>query len=203
MECVPGQSLADKLKSGPLPESEAGSLGAQIAAALEEAHEHGVVHRDLKPSNVMVTAKGQVKVLDFGLAKLLAPERNRRNHRNAGGNERSRRILRLTWLPSNCDGESIDARTDLWALGALLYEATTGQRPFCETLHSRLIDAILHQEPAAPRSLNPHLSRGDGIHPEKSAARKIEAAVTKPRQKCAPTSTCLKQGRAPAHSGRS
>src|SRR5580693_694014 len=73
MECVPGQSLAEKLKSGSLPEKEVASLGAQIAEALEEAHEHGVIHRDLKPGNIMVTPKGQAKVLDFGLAKLLRP----------------------------------------------------------------------------------------------------------------------------------
>ena len=159
MECVPGESLADKLKLGALPETEVGSLGEQIAAALEEAHEHGVVHRDLKPSNVMVTPKGQVKVLDFGLAKLLAPEgtgestQSQAETREAGGTP-------PYMAPEQLRGELIDARTDLWALGALLYEAATGQRPFRETLHARLIDAILHEQPAAPRLVNPKLSPG-------------------------------------------
>ena len=72
MECVPGRSLADTLKSGPMPEREAVSLVAQIADALEDAHEQHIVHRDLKPGNIMVTPRGQAKVLDFGLAQLLS-----------------------------------------------------------------------------------------------------------------------------------
>ena len=71
MECVPGRSLAEEAGSSSLPEKEAVELGLQIATALEEAHEHGIVHRDLKPGNIMVTPKRQVKVLDFGLAKIL------------------------------------------------------------------------------------------------------------------------------------
>ena len=198
MECVPGESLADKLKLGALPEAEVAALGEQIAEALEEAHEQGVVHRDLKPSNVMVTAKGQVKVLDFGLAKLLAPEgtgentRSQAETREAGGTP-------PYMAPEQLRGELIDGRTDLWALGALLYEAATGQRPFRETLHARLIDAILHEEPVAPLLVNPKLS------PEMAAILR-KALQKDPKQRYQTAGEIradlesLRQGRAPENS---
>ncbi len=199
MECVPGQSLADKLKSGPLPESEARSLGGQIAAALEEAHEHGIVHRDLKPGNVMMTGKGQVKVLDFGLAKLLASSETG-DATETQGETREGGGTPPYMAPEQLRGESIDVRTDLWALGALLYEATTGQRPFCEALNSRLIDAILHQEPVAPRSLNPDLSREmESILKkalEKDRSRRYQTA-----EEMRADLDCLKQGRAASQIG--
>ncbi len=156
MEYVLGQSLAEKLKLGALPEIELISLGDQIAAALEEAHEHGIVHRDLKPANIMVTPKGQAKVLDFGLAKLLAPAEAGDVTQSVAEGEVAGTLPYMA--PEQLLGEPADARTDLWALGVVLYEAATGQRPFSETLSSRLIDAILHQQPVAPRILNPRLS---------------------------------------------
>ena len=116
MELVPGETLARKLEAGALPEKEVAGLGAQIAEALEEAHEHGVVHRDLKPGNVMVTPKGRVKVLDFGLAKLLRSSEETVSELSVA--ETRGVVGTLPYMaPEQLRGERVDARTDLWALG--------------------------------------------------------------------------------------
>ena len=157
MELVDGETLAAKARDAALPEKEVIALGGQIADALEEAHEHGIVHRDLKPTNVMVTPKGRAKVLDFGLAKLLHP----------GGSMLSAVTISETqgiagtlpyMAPEQLQGEPLDSRSDIFSLGAVLYELATGQRPFPESNSSRLIDAILRQPPVPPRALNPRLS---------------------------------------------
>ncbi len=157
MECVPGVTLKEKLAGGALPEKELVSLAYQIAEALEGAHEHGIVHRDLKPGNVMVTPKAQAKVLDFGLAKLLRPVGA------AGASDISTETMALAgtlpyMAPEQLRAEKVDARTDLYALGVVLYEMATGQRPFREDTTPRLADAILHQTPVTPRAVNPRVS---------------------------------------------
>ena len=129
MECVPGQSLGEKLKSGPLPAKEVMSLGVQIAAALEEAHEQGVVHRDLKPGNIMVTPKGHAKVLDFGLAKLLAPA-EASDVTVSFADTRGPVGTVLYMSPEQAEGKIVDSRTDLWSLGVVLYELLAGKAPF-------------------------------------------------------------------------
>ncbi len=159
MEFVPGVSLADRLAQGALPEKEIVKLATQVALALGEAHEQGVVHRDLKPGNIMVTPKGQVKVLDFGLAKLVRRGLEIKGESTSEISERNVAGGTLPYMsPEQLSGEPADARTDIYSFGAVLYEMMTGQRPFRETLAPKMIDAILHQPPVPPRALNPRIS---------------------------------------------
>jgi serine/threonine-protein kinase len=158
MEYVPGKTLADKLLNGALPEKEVVALGMQIAAALGEAHERGIVHRDLKPRNIAITAKGQAKVLDFGLAKLLRPA----NVASTDTITDTQAIVgTLPYMsPEQLQGEAVDARSDIFTIGAVLYEMATNCRAFGERLPSRLVDTILHETPVTPRALNRRISAG-------------------------------------------
>ncbi len=145
MECVPGESLAAKLAAGPLTVKDATTITQQIAQALEEAHEQGVIHRDLKPSNVMVTPKGTVKVLDFGLAKLLdmsATEETR-------SVEETQRLMGTVpyMSPEQAYGKTLDTRTDLWSLGVVYYETLTAQRPFRADSAVGVLKAITEETP--------------------------------------------------------
>jgi serine/threonine protein kinase/formylglycine-generating enzyme required for sulfatase activity/dienelactone hydrolase len=151
MECVPGVSLATKLAAGPLTVKDATSITQQIAQALEEAHEQGVIHRDLKPSNVMVTPKGTVKVLDFGLAKLLdvsATEETR-------SAEETQRVMGTVpyMSPEQAYGKTLDTRTDLWSLGVVYYETLTAQRPFQADSAVGVLRAITEDVPKPVREL--------------------------------------------------
>jgi TolB-like protein/predicted Ser/Thr protein kinase len=156
MEYVPGKTLADRLIGGALPEKEVIALGMQIAAALAEAHEHGIVHRDLKPANIALTEKGQAKVLDFGLAKLLRPRDETTADSLSSTHGAAGTLPYMS--PEQLRGEQVDARSDIYTIGAVLYEMATYRRAFGEPLASRLIDAVLHQTPVPPRALNPRIS---------------------------------------------
>lgn len=160
MEYVDGKALSTKLAASALSEKQIGALGLQIALALEEAHEHGIIHRDLKPANISITPKGQVKVLDFGLAKLFDPARGGLNAETLTQSVDDSRLMgTLPYMaPEQVSGEHIDARTDIYGLGVVLYEMATQQRPFCEQSTLRLFDSILHQSVVAPRALNPRIS---------------------------------------------
>jgi len=156
MEYVPGKTLADRLRGGALPEKEVVALGMQIAAALEEAHERGIVHRDLKPANIAINEKGRAKILDFGLAKLLRPVEEGTTLTLTDSQAAAGTLPYMP--PEQLRGEPVDARADLYTIGAVLYEMATARRAYPEEQTSRLIDAILHQPPVVPRALNSRIS---------------------------------------------
>ncbi len=159
MELVEGVTLSDKLAVGPLREKEITRLGAQLAEGMAEAHERQVVHRDLKPANLRVTPDGRLKILDFGLAKLVRPEVASATAPTESFTETQGVAGTLPYMaPEQLRGESVDARTDIHALGAVLYEIATGQRAFPETQTGRLMDAILHTAPVTPTRFQPRLS---------------------------------------------
>jgi len=158
MEYVPGQTLSARLETGALIQEEVLHIGKQIAAAVQEAHEHGIIHRDLKPQNVMLTPRGQVKVADFGLARLVSPVIDPAATRNVSHDHGV--IGTVPYMPpEQLRGEPTDFRSDIYSAGAVLYELATGRRPFPETHGPRLINSILHEIPDSPSMLTRCVSR--------------------------------------------
>ena len=160
MELIAGNSLKQKINEGPLLEAETVRLGLQLAEGLAAAHEQGVVHRDLKPANLMVTPTGRLKILDFGLAKLI-------HHDVTTDMTRSITIESGTisgtvpyMAPEQLRGLDVDPRADIYGAGAVLYELATGSRPFPQSHSAELIGAILHQSPAPPSTMNPRIAPG-------------------------------------------
>jgi eukaryotic-like serine/threonine-protein kinase len=151
MEYVPGGTLRSRLQDGPLDLGELTRIGAEIGDALEDAHRRGYLHRDLKPGNVVLTTTGTPKILDFGLAGLLHASQAATNLTQAGT------ILgSLPYMaPEQLRGETDDPRTDVYALGAMLYEMATGRRPFDKDRPEALMFEILHGTTRPVRSLRP------------------------------------------------
>jgi len=157
MELVEGQSLSDRVAHGALPVEEVLRYGQQLAGALAHAHAKGVVHRDFKSANVVVTPEGQVKVLDFGLAKRLAGDEIADAATASRPSLTEMGVLAGTlayMAPEQLRGRPADARSDIWALGIVLYELATGKRPFEGKTGFELSSAILSQPvPAVPPSV--------------------------------------------------
>jgi serine/threonine protein kinase/Tol biopolymer transport system component len=177
MEFLEGETLAERLVKGPLPADQTLKYGMEIADALDKAHRQGIVHRDLKPGNVMLTKSG-VKLLDFGLAKAVASERplDAAGREQTAASDHPLARNQLTALPTvaspltqegtilgtfqymapeQLEGKEADARTDIFALGSVLYEMATGKRAFSGASQASLIAAILEREPAPISTIQP------------------------------------------------
>ncbi len=157
LEFVDGDTLAQLLARGPLPEPRARAIAIEIAGALQAAHEQGLVHRDLKPGNVIITPRGRAKVLDFGLSRFLSDGVYDTTSTTSSGVPALAGTLPYM-APEQIQGGRVDPRTDLWALGVLLFEMTTGRRPFPADQIAPLLYSIVH-DPAPPlRRLKPGIS---------------------------------------------
>jgi serine/threonine protein kinase/tetratricopeptide (TPR) repeat protein len=156
-EYIAGMTLDGKLAAGALPAKQAIDLGVQLAQGLSAAHEHGIVHRDLKPANLRLTPDDRLKILDFGLAQLIP-------HGSELGQTatltKSQEVSgTLPYMsPEQLRGGLADARTDIWAAGAVLYEMASAHRPFEEKVPTALAGDIIHKTPPPPRKLRPELS---------------------------------------------
>jgi serine/threonine protein kinase len=157
MEYIPGITLSEKVAGRPLPEQEVIRLGVQLAEGLAAAHDRGVVHRDLKPGNLRVASDGRLKILDFGLAKLVGPFSGTESTQSLGESQAVAGTLPYM-APEQLRGQACDARTDIYSAGAVLYEMATGQRLFPGAQSGDLVDAILHREPTPAGKVNPNVS---------------------------------------------
>ncbi len=171
MECVVGQTLATRLEAGAVPPGEAVGIAIQIAEGLYAAHARGVLHRDLKPSNVMITPAGEVKIMDFGLAKLAEV---------TPGCESETALMTVPGqvmgtpnylAPEQLRGESASRHTDIWAFGVTLYETLVGARPFRSTPAKSIVRSILEDTPEGPSTVRPGIPKALDTIVRKSIAR--------------------------------
>ncbi len=139
MEIIKGESLKEKIAKGPLKLDEAMRIATEVAEGLHEAHEHKIVHRDIKPANIMLTTKGQCKIMDFGLAKMAQATLVTKDGTTLG--------TAAYMSPEQAQGVVVDHRADVWSLGVVLYEMLTGQLPFKGDYEQAVTYSILHEDP--------------------------------------------------------
>src|SRR5882672_7719115 len=164
MELLEGQSLDTVLVNAPLTFGRTLEIGIQLSDALDAAHKRGIVHRDIKPANIFLTERGQAKILDFGLAKLV------RNGAGIGGDGATidpdethltspgMAVGTIAYMsPEQARGEELDPRTDLFSMGAVLYQMITGKHPFPGSASAVVFENILRNTPVAPVTLNPEV----------------------------------------------
>ncbi len=149
MEYVEGQTLRAKIERGPLEEQETLDIAIQIAEGLDEAYKKGITHRDIKSANIMVTEKGQAKIMDFGLAKV------------KGGTLLTREGTTLGTVaymsPEQARGEEVDHRSDIWSLGVVMYEMLSGQLPFGGDREASILYSVVHEEPKPLKAIKPDI----------------------------------------------
>src|SRR6266576_2466256 len=180
MELVKGPSFSKRLHEGQLTIKDSVRIVEAIAEALQEAHKHGIIHRDIKPSNIVLSERNEPKVLDFGLAKLIEEEQVHAADQDAqtllAMKTRSGVVVGtpLYLSPEQAMGTPVDARSDLFALGALLYECITGKPAFSGSGMIEIAAQIIHKDPAAPSSINPRISRDLDRITLKALAKKPE-----------------------------
>ena len=162
MELLEGESLKQRISRGAMPFDDVLELGAQIADALDAAHSHGVIHRDIKPANLFVTRRGLAKVLDFGIAKLADSGNERpdleRTYAATDMTTVGSAIGTVAYMsPEQARGQELDARTDLFSFGEVLYEMATGKQAFPGATPAVIFEGLLTKQPEPPSHLNGHV----------------------------------------------